>query len=156
MVERFGKAVAAGNRCAQAVGKCRRRLVAVGAERLQCSIQRQAGAEQQRELAQQHGDIGGARRLRGQRPAARQHPGRGDLGVDRHVSEILDASQHLGARGRVDFAADDLPGVRDGAIAKLRHPARPQSLRSGKPQPDLSMAKSFQWPIFRVARSSMS
>ena len=50
--------------------------------------------------------------------------------------------QHLGARGRVDFAGDDLPGVRDGAIAELRHLARLQRTFRSFPRKRESRANS--------------
>ena len=57
-----------------------------------------------------------------ERPAtAGQNPRCRKLGLNRQMSQILDAPNHLLTRRSLDFADDDFSCMGDGSIAKLWH-----------------------------------
>src|SRR5882724_2274354 len=121
MLQGLGEAFAGGDRRAQPVGESRKGLAGVLAERLECRLKRQPGADQKRKLAQKNGNVVRSRQLSAAPLTAGQNPGCRELRLDRQMSQIFDAPHHLLARGRVDFADDDLSRMGDGTITKLRH-----------------------------------
>ena len=55
------------------------------------------------------------------RRARAEHAFRRELGVDRQMPEVLDSPDDLLARGRLDLAEHDLPGLGHGAVSEMRH-----------------------------------
>ena len=152
-LQRLGEAVACGDRRAKRIGESRHRLAGVVAERLQRAFERQPGANEQRELAQKDGDIARSWQLPAA-PTGREDSLRHRLGVDRQMAEIFDAPDDLLARGRIDFANDDLSCLRQSAIAELWHLTRLQTCRNAKDLIDSRQPGPASWPRHR--RSSWS
>ena len=95
MFQGLREAFARGDRCTQPIGEARQCLAGVFAERLERRFERQSGADQKCQLAQKNGNIARSRRLSGAPATAGQNSRCRDLGINRQVSQILDAPHHL-------------------------------------------------------------
>ena len=98
-------------------------LASIIGERLQRAFEGQPGANQEGKLTQKDGDVARSWQLPAA-PTGREDSLRCRLGLYWEVAEIFNASDDLLARGRIDFANDDLSCLRKSAIAELGHLTR--------------------------------
>ena len=115
------EAFARGDRCTQPIGEARQCLAGVFAERLERRFECQSGADQKCQLAQKNGNIARSRWLFGAPATAGQNSRCRDLSINRQVSQILDAPNHLLTRRSLDLADDDFACVGDSSISELWH-----------------------------------
>jgi hypothetical protein len=111
--QRLREALTREERCAKPIGESRQGPAGVVAERLERRVERQSGADQKCKLTQKNRNVARSRQFSAMPATAGQDSRRRDLGIDRQVSQILDAPHHLLARRCIDFTNNDLSCMRN-------------------------------------------
>ncbi len=95
--------------------------IAVGGEQFETVIDARAGAQQQREIAGENGDVFGLGLVEQAEGAARRAALLQRDVVDQHQAEPLDPLRDIARRRRGDRAGDQFAVAVQGAIAVVRH-----------------------------------